>query len=57
MLKYKDCPTLPQGGLDIGLKDGKLAEIGYVLHECALSKIKDFWVEFVCEIVFSQFTL
>ena len=29
MLKYKACPTLPQRGLDIGLKVGILAEIGY----------------------------
>ena len=36
MLKYKACPTLPQGGLDIGLKVGILAEIGYMLQECAL---------------------
>ena len=27
---------MPQGGLDIGLKVGILAEIGYMLHECAL---------------------
>ena len=33
----KACYTLPQGGLDIGLKVGILAEIGYMLHECALS--------------------
>ena len=32
MLKYKACHTLPQGGLDIGLKVGILAEIGYMLH-------------------------
>ena len=36
MLKYKACQTLPQGGLHIGLKVGILAEIGYMLHECAL---------------------
>ena len=39
MLKYKACPTLPQGGLDIGLKVGILAEIGYMLQECALSQV------------------
>ena len=51
MLKYKACPTLPQGGLDIGLKVDILAEIGYMLHECALV-IKDskhlhleFWLD------------
>ena len=27
---------MPQGGPDIGLKVGILAEIGYMLHECAL---------------------
>ena len=36
MLKYKACHTLPQGGLDIGLKVGILAEIGYMLQECAI---------------------
>ena len=36
MLKYKKNPTLSQGGIDIGLKVGILAEIGYMLHECAL---------------------
>ena len=36
MLKYKNNPILSRGGLDIGLKVGKLAEIGYMLHECAL---------------------
>ena len=39
MLKYKACHTLPQGGLDIGLKFGILAEIGYMLHKCALVSI------------------
>ena len=32
MLKYKKNLTLSQGGLDIGLKVGILAEIGYMLH-------------------------
>ena len=36
MLKYKNNPTLSQGGLDIGLKVGILAEIGYMLQECAV---------------------
>ena len=36
MLKYKKNPTLSQGGIDIGLKVGILAEIGYMLHECAV---------------------
>ena len=36
MLKYKKNLTLSQGGIDIGLKVGILAEIGYMLHECAL---------------------
>ena len=36
MLKYKKNLTLSQGGLDIGLKVGILAEIGYMLHECAM---------------------
>ena len=40
MLIYKNNPTLPQGGPDIGLKVGILAEIGYMLHECALSNLK-----------------
>ena len=39
MLKYKKNPTLSQGGIDIGLKVGILAEIGYMLHECALLDI------------------
>ena len=34
LLKYKNNHTLSQGGLDIGLKVGILAEIGYMLHEC-----------------------
>ena len=34
MLKYKNNLTLSKGGLDIGLKVGILAEIGYMLHEC-----------------------
>ena len=37
MLKYKNNLTLSKGGLDIGLKVGILAEIGYMLQECALS--------------------
>ena len=37
MLKYKKNLTLSQGGIDIGLKVGILAEIGYMLYECALS--------------------
>ena len=37
MLKYKKNLTLSQGGPDIGLKVGILAEIGYMLYECALS--------------------
>ena len=36
MVKYKKNPTLSQGGPDIGLKVGILAEIGYMLHECAV---------------------
>ena len=36
MLIYKNNPTLSQGGPDIGLKVGILAEIGNMLHECAL---------------------
>ena len=36
MLKYKKNPTLSQGGIDIGLKVCILAEIGYMLHECAV---------------------
>ena len=36
MLKYKENLTLSQGGTDIGLKVGILAEIGYMLHKCAL---------------------
>ena len=36
MLKYKKNLTLSQGGPDIGLKVGILAEIGYMLHECAV---------------------
>ena len=36
MLIYKNNPTLPQGGPDIGLKVGILAEIGNMLHECAV---------------------
>ena len=39
MLKYKANHTLSQGGLDIGLKVGILAEIGYMLQECAVSFI------------------
>ena len=39
MLIYKNNPTLPQGGPDIGLKVGILAEIGNMLHECALVKV------------------
>ena len=40
MLKYKNNLTLSQGGLDIGLKVGILAEIGYMLQECALLDIQ-----------------
>ena len=36
MLKCKNNHTLSQGGLDIGLKVGILAEIGYMLQEGAL---------------------
>ena len=36
MLKYKNNLTLSKGGLDNGLKVGILAEIGYMLQECAL---------------------
>ena len=39
MLKYKACHTLPQEGLDIGLKVGILAEIGYMLQECAVEHL------------------
>ena len=38
MLKYNNNLTLSKGGLDIGLKVGILAEIGYMLQECALPK-------------------
>ena len=38
MLKYKNNLTLSKGGLDIGLKVGILAEIGYMLQECAVLK-------------------
>ena len=38
MLIYKNNPTLSQGGPDIGLKVGILAEIGYMLHECAVGQ-------------------
>ena len=41
MLKYNNNLTLSKGGLDIGLKVGILAEIGYMLHECALVKYMD----------------
>ena len=37
MLKYNNNLTLSKGGLDIGLKVGILAEIGYMLQECALA--------------------
>ena len=37
MLIYKNNPTLSQGGPDIGLKVGILAEIGNMLRECAVS--------------------
>ena len=37
--KYKNNHTLSQGGLDIGSKVGILAEIGYMLHKCALVSI------------------
>ena len=36
MLKYKNNLTLSKGGPDIGLKVGILAEIGNMLHECAM---------------------
>ena len=36
MLKYNNNLTLSKGGLDIRLKVGILAEIGYMLHECAV---------------------
>ena len=39
MLQNKKNLTLSQGGLDIGLKVGILAEIGYMLQECALVNI------------------
>ena len=39
MLKYNNNLTLSKGGLDIGLKVGILAEIGYMLHECAVVKM------------------
>ena len=42
MLIYKNNPTLPQGGPDIGLKVGILAEIGNMLHECAVEK--SYWM-------------
>ena len=38
MLKYKACPTLPQGGPNIGLEVGISAEIGYMLQECVMVK-------------------
>ena len=38
MLKYNNNLTLSKGGLDIGLKVGILAEIGYMLRECAVLK-------------------
>ena len=40
MLKYKNNLILSQGGLDIGLKVGILAELGYMLQECALGQTK-----------------
>ena len=47
MLIYKNNPTLPQGGPDIGLKVGILAEIGNMLHECAvMSMLKQFIADF-----------
>ena len=39
MLKYKKNLTLSQGGIDIGLKVGILAEIGYMLHKCAVVEL------------------
>ena len=36
MIKYKNNHTLSQGGLDIELKVGILAEIRNMLHKCAL---------------------
>ena len=47
MLKYKKNPTLSQGGLDIGLKVGKLAEIGYMLQECAVWKKSTLFIFFL----------
>ena len=50
MLKYKNNLTLSQGGLDIGLKVGILAEIGYMLHKCALSQVAtESALVFVCK--------
>ena len=43
MLKYKKNLTLSQGGIDIGLKVGILAEIGYMLHECAVELLPHFY--------------
>ena len=39
MLKYKNNLTLSKGGPDIGLKIGILAEIGNMLHECAVLEL------------------
>ena len=45
MLIYKNNPTLPQGGPDIGLKVGILAEIGNMLHECAMLQSKNIFAK------------
>ena len=47
MLKYKAYHTLPQGGLDIGLKGGILAEIGYMLQECAVNEFVQMRYDFL----------
>ena len=49
MLKYKNNLTLSQGGPDIGLKVGILAEIGNMLHECALSVYNMDMLEILCQ--------
>ena len=43
MLKYNNNLTLSKGGLDIGLKVGILAEIGYILQECAVAEMVHAW--------------
>ena len=50
MLKYKNNLTLSKGGLDIGLKVGILAEIGYMLHECAVVKCDYISLELFCHV-------